>query len=313
MKIKLTNRVTKNGEADAADVHALKAALNRLGYYTPDPAIGMTGEAEQALWDSLYAFQRRHTLYYNDTKIGPGSTTERIINRELDALGDDGFYIWRTVGDGKVRGEHATRAGKRFDWSDEPAGGHPGEDYNCRCWAELVNPPRHSWIDWVNKKREERLVQSSTVEQLAPPRGLNDDMIDIKTLAPLDAINATISPLDFIGWGAIPAMKTVSNAIVTKIAAKQLAQEAAKRDVSWVLGSKKSAITWANQMKDRSWTDKKITQALKYGEKHRAPNEVNKENQAIRYEYKGSYLVRDEKTKEIIHLGDKHFKRPIMK
>lgn len=47
-------------------------------------------------------------------------------------------YTWRTAGDSRVRDEHAEREGEVFEWSDPPSGGHPGEDYNCRCWAEPV-------------------------------------------------------------------------------------------------------------------------------------------------------------------------------
>ncbi len=52
---------------------------------------------------------------------------------------DSSQYIWRTVQDDKVRGSHAAREGKTFLWTNPPEGGHPGEDYNCRCWAETVN------------------------------------------------------------------------------------------------------------------------------------------------------------------------------
>jgi len=49
---------------------------------------------------------------------------------------DSGEYIWRTVRDSKVRSAHADRDGKLFSWTNPPPGGHPAEDYNCRCWAE---------------------------------------------------------------------------------------------------------------------------------------------------------------------------------
>lgn len=48
------------------------------------------------------------------------------------------FYRWRTSEDERVRPEHAARHGRIFSWVYPPAGGHPGEDYGCRCWAELV-------------------------------------------------------------------------------------------------------------------------------------------------------------------------------
>ena len=45
-------------------------------------------------------------------------------------------YIWHTRGDDKVRSSHAVNDGKRFSWKNPPPTGHPGEGYNCRCWAE---------------------------------------------------------------------------------------------------------------------------------------------------------------------------------
>ncbi|MFW6086152.1 MAG: minor capsid protein [Myxococcota bacterium] len=47
-------------------------------------------------------------------------------------------YIWRTVGDARVRDEHAAVDGKRFSYDSPPSsvGAHPGEEPNCRCWAE---------------------------------------------------------------------------------------------------------------------------------------------------------------------------------
>mgnify|MGYP002843241913 CR=1 FL=1 len=47
-------------------------------------------------------------------------------------------YIWRTVGDDKVREEHAAREDKVFAYDNPPEGGNPGEDYNCCCWAEPI-------------------------------------------------------------------------------------------------------------------------------------------------------------------------------
>lgn len=50
-------------------------------------------------------------------------------------------YIWHTKEDGKVRQSHAKRDGKIFAYSNPPKGGHPGEAYGCRCWAEPVQMP----------------------------------------------------------------------------------------------------------------------------------------------------------------------------
>lgn len=48
-------------------------------------------------------------------------------------------YIWRTVGDERVRPTHAIKEGRVFSWDKPPADtGHPGEDYQCRCHAEPI-------------------------------------------------------------------------------------------------------------------------------------------------------------------------------
>lgn len=79
---------------------------------------------------------------------------------------DSEHYIWRTVQDDKVRAEHAARAGEIFLWRSPPEGGHPGQDYNCRCWAEpavqtatglkqeIISPINEAdykwtWVDFV--------------------------------------------------------------------------------------------------------------------------------------------------------------------
>jgi len=53
-------------------------------------------------------------------------------------------YVWRTVKDERVRETHAELDGETFSWDDPPvineAGerGHPGDDIQCRCYAEPV-------------------------------------------------------------------------------------------------------------------------------------------------------------------------------
>jgi SPP1 gp7 family putative phage head morphogenesis protein len=61
------------------------------------------------------------------------------------ALGIDS-YVWRSRGDDKVRHLHADYDGQAFDWENPPDDGHPGQAYNCRCFAEplLIDEP-----DWA--------------------------------------------------------------------------------------------------------------------------------------------------------------------
>ena len=47
-------------------------------------------------------------------------------------------FIWRTVGDGRVRDSHAYLNTKEFTWADGAGGLYPGDDYNCRCFAEPI-------------------------------------------------------------------------------------------------------------------------------------------------------------------------------
>ena len=73
------------------------------------------------------------------SKGGAGTTNPATGMLEFyKAENKQGTYIWRTVGDGKVRSSHAERDGKTFSWAHPPEGGHPGEAPNCRCWAEDV-------------------------------------------------------------------------------------------------------------------------------------------------------------------------------
>ena len=57
------------------------------------------------------------------------------IRLSLKQAGITDQYIWRTRCDERVRPSHRINDGRIFSWSDPPATGHPGDDYNCRCEA----------------------------------------------------------------------------------------------------------------------------------------------------------------------------------
>ena len=65
-------------------------------------------------------------------KDAPNPKITEILRDDLKKNEQD-YYIWRTKGDNKVRDRHKEREGKVFNWHMPPTGGHPGEDYNCRC------------------------------------------------------------------------------------------------------------------------------------------------------------------------------------
>ncbi len=57
-------------------------------------------------------------------------------------------FVWRTVGDERVRDSHDDCDGEVFDWDGtvsltgvpKPDGNNPGKDFQCRCWSEPIFP-----------------------------------------------------------------------------------------------------------------------------------------------------------------------------
>ncbi|MEE6207293.1 MAG: phage minor head protein [Alphaproteobacteria bacterium] len=77
-----------------------------------------------------------------ESENSPNPRLSDILANDMDENPQD-YYIWRTKGDDKVRGAHAEREGKIFNRHVPPEGGNPGEDYNCRCWAEPYKLERY--------------------------------------------------------------------------------------------------------------------------------------------------------------------------
>lgn len=48
------------------------------------------------------------------------------------------MYTWRSSDDSRVRASHSEYDDRIFSWSDPPEGGHPGQEWNCRCTAEPI-------------------------------------------------------------------------------------------------------------------------------------------------------------------------------
>ncbi|MDP3648347.1 MAG: phage minor head protein [Tabrizicola sp.] len=48
------------------------------------------------------------------------------------------FYVWSTRQDSRVREGHAERNDMIFRWDMPPEGGHPTEDFGCRCYARAL-------------------------------------------------------------------------------------------------------------------------------------------------------------------------------
>lgn len=66
-----------------------------------------------------------------------GKLNGQLTQNRMTAAGIDS-YIWRTADDERVRPDHARLEGTVHKWSEPPSVGHPGEDFQCRCYAEPV-------------------------------------------------------------------------------------------------------------------------------------------------------------------------------
>lgn len=134
MDIKLSRHLARNGPANEFDVRQVKKALNRLGYYQPYAETGITGIPDAALFVALRSFQKDRNLRATGT-VNPGDETVKALNKALSNK-PEGQYIWRTTGDESVRESHAQLNNSIRDWSADP---DPGEEFNCRCWAETIS------------------------------------------------------------------------------------------------------------------------------------------------------------------------------
>jgi SPP1 gp7 family putative phage head morphogenesis protein len=63
-----------------------------------------------------------------------GNANAKAKKTASKRLGLD-LYVWRTMLDDKVRASHEEREGVIYNWNAPPEGGHPSEDWGCRCVA----------------------------------------------------------------------------------------------------------------------------------------------------------------------------------
>lgn len=108
-------------------------------------------------------------------------------------------YVWRSRDDGRVRSAHAAHDDQVFSWDNPPESGHPGQAFNCRCFAEPVLPdanlsatkdPIAFIASFLRKYREGISVgqgvrpRESFVDYLLPPEPgitINGIMLDVQT------------------------------------------------------------------------------------------------------------------------------------
>lgn len=158
MKIKLNKPFAANSAVDEFDVKQIKKALNRLGYYQPFEKVGVTGIPDAGVFEGLKSFQKDHGLQATGTARPRDETISKLGNEA--GKKKKRKYIWRTVGDSKVRSSHAALDGTVRDLSDSP---DPGEEFNCRCWAEFIDE-KNIKKNCDNEKRRKDEAQQKVKE-----------------------------------------------------------------------------------------------------------------------------------------------------
>lgn len=104
------------------------------------PNVRVPEAALRKAWGQLQAWPVRWEEGWSDVIRVAGTETrhDRVTDEDADRKAGRIAYRWRTRQDGRVRKSHALRHGRLFSWNYPPDGGHPGEDYGCRCTAEMV-------------------------------------------------------------------------------------------------------------------------------------------------------------------------------
>ena len=88
-----------------------------------------SGQVSIALKDNR---DKRFSVQKRSVQEADKNTSEE--NQELN----NNFYIWKTVGDSRVRGSHKNRNEKKYSFFSPPDGGHPGQDFGCRCYVDVI-------------------------------------------------------------------------------------------------------------------------------------------------------------------------------
>ena len=91
-------------------------------------------QLQEEIIDRFHVTKSRAKLIAQDQILKANASLTRERMRSVGVK----KYIWRTVGDSRVRPEHAAREGKVFRWDNPPRDGHPGMAVRCRCRAEAV-------------------------------------------------------------------------------------------------------------------------------------------------------------------------------
>jgi SPP1 gp7 family putative phage head morphogenesis protein len=124
--------------------HENAALIKRIPRALHDDVATMTfralnsGEHTATLTDAIenrFGVAERHARLIARDQVGRLSGQLTMV-RHMD-LGIN-RYVWETVGDERVRDEHAALQGQTFRYDDPPAEGNPGDPICCRCFSYPV-------------------------------------------------------------------------------------------------------------------------------------------------------------------------------
>nr|DAI55995.1 MAG TPA: Minor capsid component [Caudoviricetes sp.] len=126
--------VLKNGEVPKSTLNALKQdiANNRASKEIKD--IVKSIENGTYIQNDINNLQK--WLTKRNENLARNETGNLYAQEIKDLMIENGIehFVWHTIKDDRVRPEHAEREGLVFSINDEL----PGEDFNCRCWAEPI-------------------------------------------------------------------------------------------------------------------------------------------------------------------------------
>ena len=126
--------VLKNGEVPKSTLNALKQdiANNRASKEIKD----IVKNIENGTYTQNDINNLQKWLTKRNENLARNETGNLYAQEVKDLMIENGIehFVWHTMKDDRVRPEHAEREGLVFSINDEL----PGEDFNCRCWAEPI-------------------------------------------------------------------------------------------------------------------------------------------------------------------------------
>lgn len=112
-------------------------------YFTEIENLTLQGVNQGVRWESIAEqIQERYDVSESKANLLArdqiGKLNGQFTELRQTEVGID-KYRWRGVGDSRERQTHKANNDRVFKWSNPPREtGHPGQDYQCRCWAEPV-------------------------------------------------------------------------------------------------------------------------------------------------------------------------------